>query len=142
MDLTTNHKTVDSDSILSGPSSLPDCSNSGQALQVKDSNVLPSKLNNSPSDCLDLLSAAEQSKLLKSKNGESHDSLRPVSRANDEIYCATTAVVKSIMTLSKGVETSGMGGYLNLVKNVGVELRNLLKSVDNISLFFPAQALR
>lgn len=128
--------------MLSGPSSLPDCANTSQVVRINDLNSLQPKLNSSTLDCVDLLAAEEQSKVAKCKNDEIPDSLRPVTRANDEVYCATTAVVKSIMTLSQGVETSGNGDYLHLVKNVGVELRNLLKSVDKISILFPAQALR
>lgn len=128
--------------MLSGPSSLPDCANTSQVVRINDPNALQPKSNNSTLDCVNLMAAEEQSKVANCKNDEIPDSLRPVTRANDEVYCATTAVVKSIMTLSQGVETSGNGDYLHLVKNVGVELRNLLKSVDKISILFPAQALR
>lgn len=100
-------------------------------------NTVSLKLNNSPSDHMVSQAAEDSTKL---RNNEHRESLRPINRANDEIYCATTAVVKSIMVLSQGVEKAHVDGYLNLVKNVGVELRNLLKSVDNISIFFPAQA--
>ncbi|XP_034476413.1 focal adhesion kinase 1 isoform X2 [Drosophila innubila] len=113
-----------------GPTSLP------------NSNVFSHKLNNFSVDHMDSLATAEESHGSRSRNSEIPDSIRPISRANDEVYCATTAVVKSIMVLSQGVEKSHIDGYLHLVKNVGVELRNLLKSVDKISILFPAQALK
>ncbi|XP_063707985.1 focal adhesion kinase 1 isoform X2 [Culicoides brevitarsis] len=63
----------------------------------------------------------------------------PLDRSNDNVYACTTAVVKSIMALSQGVEKAKALEYLELVRNVGMELRNLLGSVDQISNCFPAQ---
>lgn len=64
---------------------------------------------------------------------------RVLDRQNDPIYKCTTNVVRSIMTLSSGVEKSNMSEYLELVKTVGLELRTLLGTVDNISIQFPPQ---
>lgn len=64
----------------------------------------------------------------------------PLDRTNDTVYMATTNVVKAIMTLSQGVEKANAVEYLDLVKNVGIELRNLLGSVDTLSVVFPPQA--
>ncbi|XP_064542789.1 focal adhesion kinase 1 isoform X5 [Drosophila montana] len=125
--------------IPEGTIGFPDCSNSKTRPKIPSANVFSLKLNNSPSDHTVSLAAEES---LKSRNSENQDSTRPINRTNDEVYCATTAVVKSIMVLSQGVEKAHIDGYLHLVKNVGVELRNLLKSVDNISILFPAQALK
>ncbi|XP_051861279.1 focal adhesion kinase 1 isoform X2 [Drosophila albomicans] len=122
-DILAKHQTFKTDLTSAGPTILPD-SNSRTKLS------------------LDYLTAAEESNGSRSRNSEIPDGIRPVNRANDEVYCATTAVVKSIMLLSQGVEKSHIDGYLHLVKNVGVELRNLLKSVDKISILFPAQALK
>lgn len=63
----------------------------------------------------------------------------PLDRSNDNVYACTTAVVKSIMALSQGVEKAKALEYLELVRNVGMELRNLLGSVDQISNCFPLQ---
>lgn len=46
------------------------------------------------------------------------------------------------MTLSQGVQLSHADQYLDLVKNVGLELRSLLASVDAIVPMFPSSAHR
>ncbi|XP_055838263.1 uncharacterized protein LOC129906508 [Episyrphus balteatus] len=61
-------------------------------------------------------------------------------RSNDEVYSATTSVVRAIMTLSQGVEKACAAEYLELVRYVGIELRSLLVSVDKLSILFPPQA--
>jgi focal adhesion kinase 1 len=63
-----------------------------------------------------------------------------LDRTNDFVYTCTTNVVRSIMTLSQGVEKSYASEYLELVKNVGVQLRALLGAVDEISISFTSQA--
>lgn len=67
---------------------------------------------------------------------------KPVApdRTNDAVYAATTNVVKAIMTLSQGVDRAVAREYLDLVRNVGIELRTLLSSVDALASIFPAQA--
>lgn len=65
---------------------------------------------------------------------------KPLDRTNDFVYSATTNVVKAIMALSQGVEKAVAQDYLDLVKNVGFELRALLASVDELSVIFPSQA--
>lgn len=62
-----------------------------------------------------------------------------IDRTNDPIYKCTTNVVRAVMTLSSGVEKSQINDYLELVKCVGLELRELLGTVDRISNFFPPQ---
>ncbi|XP_050094911.1 uncharacterized protein LOC126577381 isoform X2 [Anopheles aquasalis] len=64
----------------------------------------------------------------------------PLDRTNDMVYNATTSVVKSIMALSQGVDRAQAPEYLNLVRNVGIELRTLLGAVDQLSINFPAQS--
>lgn len=46
------------------------------------------------------------------------------------------------MTLSQGVQQSHADQYLELVRNVGLELRALLASVDVIIPMFPSTAHR
>ncbi|KAH1006697.1 hypothetical protein HUJ05_007405 [Dendroctonus ponderosae] len=65
-----------------------------------------------------------------------------LERENDRVYKCTTEVVKAIMLLSQGVQHSRFDQYLNLVKNVGLELRLLLTSVDEIVSSLPASMLR
>lgn len=63
-----------------------------------------------------------------------------LDRTNDGVYSATTNVVKAIMLLSQGVEKAVAIEYLDLVRNVGIELRALLSSVDVLASLFPPQA--
>lgn len=63
-------------------------------------------------------------------------------RTNDVVYAATTSVVKAIMALSQGVERAVASDYLDLVRNVGIELRALLSSVDSLAAIFPVQATK
>nr|XP_037271473.1 LOW QUALITY PROTEIN: focal adhesion kinase 1-like [Rhipicephalus microplus] len=58
-------------------------------------------------------------------------------RTNDHVYECTTRVVRSVMQLSQGVTEARAEEYLELVKNVGLELRSLLASVDDLMTFFP-----
>ncbi|XP_050308290.1 focal adhesion kinase 1 isoform X2 [Anthonomus grandis grandis] len=70
-------------------------------------------------------------------NGENH-----LDRENDKVYKCTTEVVKAIMLLSQGVQNSRSEQYLDLVKNVGAELRLLLTSVDEIVPEFSSSMIR
>ncbi|XP_017839124.1 focal adhesion kinase 1 isoform X1 [Drosophila busckii] len=145
VDVLNKHQSYKADLMSAGPMSLADCSNASNRLKLHSSNQnqLPLKINISSTEHLEsLTSTSDESHNLKYKNDENQCLVRPINRVNDEVYCATTAVVKSIMVLSQGVEKSNIAGYLQLVKNVGVELRQLLKSVDKISVLFPAQALK
>lgn len=65
-----------------------------------------------------------------------------IDRTNDDVYYATTNVVKAIMSLSQGVEKAVAVQYLDLVRDVGIELRALLSSVDGLATNFPPQALK
>nr|XP_022914028.1 focal adhesion kinase 1 isoform X5 [Onthophagus taurus] len=65
-----------------------------------------------------------------------------LDRTNDKVYDCTTHVVKAVMKLSQGVQLSHAEAYLDHVKEVGVQLRNLLASVDSIVPFFPITAHR
>lgn len=107
-----------------------------------NANLLSLKSNNSSADHLSSLATVSDEQQQARNFGGAAVASRPLNRADDEVYCATTLVVKSIMVLSQGVEKANTEGYLELVKNVGVKLRNLLTSVDKISVLFPAQALK
>ncbi|XP_050545837.1 focal adhesion kinase 1 isoform X2 [Daktulosphaira vitifoliae] len=63
-----------------------------------------------------------------------------LDRSNDKVYECTTLVVKAVMTLSQGVQKNKVDKYLELVKEVGLQLRALLTSVDNLVPFFPKSA--
>lgn len=92
-----------------------------------------------------------------------------LDRTNDQVYDCTTNVVKAVMSLSqgsslisfllfffplqqqinfvclfvfKGVQASRADDYLDLVRAVGQQLRNLLSSVDDILKFLPANTHR
>ncbi|XP_054707626.1 focal adhesion kinase 1-like [Uloborus diversus] len=53
------------------------------------------------------------------------------SHGSDPIYECTTSVVRSVMQLLQGVQKGQHADYLELVKNVGIELRSLLAAVDH-----------
>ncbi|XP_064486390.1 focal adhesion kinase 1-like isoform X2 [Ornithodoros turicata] len=61
-----------------------------------------------------------------------------LDRTDDRVYGCTTQVVRSVMTLSQGVQENRLEEFLDLVKAVGLELRSLLASVDDLTAFFPA----
>lgn len=65
-----------------------------------------------------------------------------LDRTNDKVYDSTTQVVKAIMSLSQGVQQGIVEQYLDLVRKVGLELRSLLMSVDEIVTAFPQPAQR
>lgn len=71
------------------------------------------------------------------------NNLRPnLNRNRDEVYLATKNVVKAIITLSQVVGENKGNNYLDLVKDIGFELRKLLQSVDHISPLIPAEAYK
>ncbi|XP_050510356.1 focal adhesion kinase 1 isoform X5 [Diabrotica virgifera virgifera] len=65
-----------------------------------------------------------------------------LDRTNDRVYECTTDVVRAVMSLSQNVQKAVADQYLDLVKKVGVELRALLASVDDIVPLFPSTAHR
>ncbi len=65
-----------------------------------------------------------------------------LDRTHDRVYDATTAVVRSVMILSQGVQQARSDQYVDLVKKVGMELRTLLTSVDQLVPHFPASTHR
>lgn len=77
--------------------------------------------------------------LSKEGGGRSQKTMS-LDRANDKVYKATTMVVKAVMALSQGVDKADSLKYLELVRNVGEDLRALLGAVDEMSHMFPSQA--
>lgn len=63
-----------------------------------------------------------------------------LDRTNDRVYDCTTFVVKAIMELTQGVQQPGRAEFLDLVRKVGIELRGLLGSVDELVNVFPENA--
>ncbi|KAM7342676.1 protein tyrosine kinase 2 Fak isoform 2-T5 [Cochliomyia hominivorax] len=71
------------------------------------------------------------------------NNIRPnLNRNRDNVYLATKNVVKAIITLSQVVGENKGNNYLDLVKDIGFELRKLLQSVDHISPLIPAEAYK
>merc|ERR1719397_1706813 len=66
----------------------------------------------------------------------------PLDRTNDRVYDSTTAVVRAVMGLSQGVQHHQANLYLDLVKKVGLELRELLAAVDRLIPAFPPSTHR
>lgn len=74
---------------------------------------------------------------------QTRNNLRPnLNRQKDAVYIATTNVVKAIITLSQEVGEHKSNNFLELVKNIGFELRKLLQSVDHLSPLIPAEAYK
>lgn len=82
----------------------------------------------------------ETSSIVSSSQGL--DKKDGIDRKNDPVYLCTTSVVKAVMKLSNGVEKSQVEEYLELVKFVGIELRTLLGTVDEMSAQFPSQTYK
>merc|ERR1719445_869896 len=66
----------------------------------------------------------------------------PLDRTNDRVYDSTTSVVRAVMALSQGVQAHQANLYLDLVKKVGLELRELLAAVDRLIPAFPSNTHR
>ncbi|XP_062559415.1 uncharacterized protein LOC134224153 [Armigeres subalbatus] len=126
---------------MSGPQSLgdhypttPNTSDSRPHTPGSSSGMIKSK-SSSMERCTTPLSGDEKFVIKKVEPTRT----MPLDRSGDIVYIATTSVVKSIMALSQGVDKSQAFDYLDLVRNVGIELRKLLGAVDQISVSFPAQ---
>lgn len=65
-----------------------------------------------------------------------------LDRTHDKVYDATTSVVRAVMLLSQGVQQARSDNYVDLVKKVGLELRTLLTSVDQLVPQFPTSTHR
>lgn len=65
-----------------------------------------------------------------------------LDRKNDRVYECTTNVVRAVMALSQGVQEKETDMYLSLVREVGLQLRSLLASVDSLVNIFPLSAFK
>ena len=65
-----------------------------------------------------------------------------LDRTNDVVYESTTSVVRAVMSLSQVVQHHQTSEYLENVKRVGIELRQLLAAVDHLVPAFPASTHR
>ena len=65
-----------------------------------------------------------------------------LDRTNDNVYHATTCVVRSVMALSRSVQQQQSTHYLENVKAVGFELRKLLEAVDQLVPALPISTHR
>lgn len=65
-----------------------------------------------------------------------------LDRTYDKVYDATTYVVRAVMSLSDGVKQAKIDNYVDFVKKVGLELRSLLASVDQLVPHFPSSTHR
>ena len=54
-----------------------------------------------------------------------------LDRTSDKVYQATTSVVRAVMDMTKGVHQARAEQYVDLVKNVGIQLKELLSNVDD-----------
>ncbi|XP_073848140.1 protein tyrosine kinase 2 Fak isoform X3 [Musca autumnalis] len=107
--------------------------------QIKANN-LSHRLSTMAMNDRQLLSATEQQHQLQQQKSNSG---RPsLNRNKDAVYIATTNVVKAIITLSQAVGEHKSNNFLELVKNIGFELRKLLQSVDHLSPIIPGEAYK
>ncbi|EFX76463.1 hypothetical protein DAPPUDRAFT_7154, partial [Daphnia pulex] len=65
-----------------------------------------------------------------------------LDRTHDKVYDATKSVVRAVVLLSQGVQQAKIEKYVDLVKQVGLELRTLLTSVDQLVPHFPPSTHR
>ncbi|EFX63065.1 hypothetical protein DAPPUDRAFT_67424 [Daphnia pulex] len=64
-----------------------------------------------------------------------------LDRTHDKVCDVTTSVV-AVMLLFQGVQQAKIENYVDLVKKVGLELRTLLTSVDQLVPHFPPSTHR
>lgn len=116
------------------------------SLMQSHSNILPTNSNfNSQSAISCSYSPAGESPFLTSRQicDAQKNNVRPnFNRNQDNVYISTKNVVKAIITLSQVVGENKNHNYLELVKDIGFELRKLLQSVDHISPLIPAEAYK
>lgn len=63
-------------------------------------------------------------------------------RSGDRVYEFTMEVVRNIMGMVNDIHTVKSDQYVNLVKNVGLALKNLLSSVDDQCALLPPESHR
>ncbi|XP_068893109.1 focal adhesion kinase 1 isoform X8 [Tenebrio molitor] len=135
-------------------SSLANMSFSGNGLQSSTGSQCSSKSHSPSGSIASTMTVAGKSERSHTPNSgsENGDAVKTktaaptptadLDRTNDKVYDCTTQVVKAVMSLSQGVQQSHAYQYLDLVRKVGLDLRGLLASVDEIVNFFPPSAQR
>ncbi|KAI0236774.1 Focal adhesion kinase 1 [Lamellibrachia satsuma] len=63
-----------------------------------------------------------------------------LDRTNDHVYLTTTSVVRAVMEMTRGVQTCTAELYTELVRNIGLQLKALLTSVDELMPQLPDDA--
>ncbi|XP_056638119.1 focal adhesion kinase 1 isoform X2 [Diorhabda sublineata] len=114
-----------------------DCERSNGALHVDLHSSTDSVNSQMLNENKDSVSQCESSVNEKDKKELTQNPTANLDRTHDRVYECTTDVVRAVMTLSQGVQQAAADDYLDLVKKVGIELRSLLSSVDNIVSYFP-----
>lgn len=118
--------------------------------QRKRLSVAASSSDRSDTDSMDGAGASHPSTSLQGQADERSvvvKKLEPtptarLDRTHDKVYDATTCVVRAVMLLSQGVQLAKSDNYVDLVKKVGLELRTLLTSVDQLVPQFPTSTHR
>lgn len=65
-----------------------------------------------------------------------------LDRTDDKVYESTINVVKAITTLTHDVKEGQSHSYLDHIKKVGIELRDLLATVDALVIVIPSASHR
>ncbi|XP_023933650.1 focal adhesion kinase 1 isoform X1 [Lingula anatina] len=60
-----------------------------------------------------------------------------LDRTDDQVYASTTSVVRAVMDMSRQIPLASPEEYVELVKGVGLELRKLVVSVDELVPHLP-----
>lgn len=123
--------------------SISSLENSALAMDLNGSQPLvtkPPQPSNDKAPSSPKMSQASSSSTITSPQ-ESANMAEPklIDRTTDPVYKCTTNVVRAVMAMSSGLEKFHQGDFLELVKAVGLELRNLLVTVDDVSFCFPPQ---
>ncbi|XP_061391821.1 focal adhesion kinase 1 [Musca vetustissima] len=136
----TDNNINNSSSSLSDNNCYPPAPPSQSNTQIKTNN-LAHRLSTMAMKDRQLLSATEQQH--QQQQQKNNMGGRPsLNRNKDAVYIATTNVVKAIITLSQEVGEHKSNNFLELVKNIGFELRKLLQSVDHLSPIIPGEAYK
>lgn len=123
--------------ITSGTTSTEATDQQPNSLEITSSDSPRSQTPGSNTGSLRKTSASSMDRSVTPDGGKKTASM---DRSQDKVYRATTLVVKAVMALTQGVDKANSLKYLELVRNVGEELRALLGTVDEMSHLFPSQA--
>ena len=62
-----------------------------------------------------------------------------VDRSDDRVYTSTTSVVRAVMDMTRAVHQATPDQYIDMVKRIGVQLKELLGSVDEQLQTLPSE---